>query len=124
MAFSMFLIVTLIIILLIWFFIEIKRAKHKIFAIALIILIVFLYFSVTYIFKDKPVDYKSVNGISDATKLYFNWLGYFYNNAKTITNNAIKMNWKGNISTDEVKTPIKIDNTAKQIIIKNASKTK
>ena len=120
MAFSIFLIVTLVIILLIWLFIEVKRARHKIFAFALIFLILFLYLSVTYVFKDKSVDYKSVNGISDATKLYFDWLGYFYGNVKTITVNTINMDWKGNISST-VKTPA--NNSAKQII-KNVSKTK
>jgi hypothetical protein len=98
MAFSLFLIVTLVIILLIWLFIEVKRARHKVFAVALILVMIFLYFSVTYVFQGKNVDYKSVSGISDATKIYFNWLGYFYGNVKTVTMNTIRMDWGGNVT--------------------------
>jgi hypothetical protein len=93
MAFSMFLIVTLVIVLLIWLFIEIKRAKHKFFAIFIIILILFFYFSITYSLNGKTVDYKSVSGVTNASKIYLAWLGTFYGNVKTITNNIIKMDW-------------------------------
>lgn len=104
MGFSVFLIVTLVIILLIWLLIEIKRAKHKIFAIAIILLILFFYFSIAHVFKGTNVDYKTVNGITDASKLYLSWLGGFYGNLKTITTNVIKMKWDNKNSNITINT--------------------
>ena len=119
----MFLIVTLVVILLIWLFIEVKRAKHKFFAILIIVLILFLYFSITVVFKDKPLDYKSMDGISNASKIYFDWLGFFYGNVKTVTMNTINMDWTGNSTKDSnkntnTKSPQKINNSKPGIKIK------
>jgi len=119
----MFLIVTLVVILLIWLFIEIKRAKHKFFAILVILVILFLYFSITIVFKDQSVDYKSMNGISNASKIYFNWLGFFYGNVKSLTLNTINMDWNGNSTKENSKdintqSPQKINNSKPGIKIK------
>ena len=80
----------------IWVVVEIKRMRHKIFAIFLIAVILFLYFSITTVFKEKQVDLTSVSGISDAVKVYFSWLGGAFSNLKSLTANVINMNWKGN----------------------------
>jgi len=86
--------VVAILIVAIWVVIEIKRFKHKIFAIFLIALILFTYFSFTAVIKKNPVDLKTVPGMIDASKLYFSWLGSVFGNLKSITINAIKMDWK------------------------------
>lgn len=105
MALSILLIGTLVAILFIWLFIEVKRARHKIFAVTMIFLILFFYFSFTIVFKDKTVDYKSIKGVSDATHTYLLWLGSFYGNLKTITVNTIHMDWAGsNINNSSLKT--------------------
>jgi glucan phosphoethanolaminetransferase (alkaline phosphatase superfamily) len=96
MALSILLIGTLVVILLIWLYVEVKRARHKVFAIVIILLIVFFYFSVTNVFHGKTIDYKSVKGVTEASQLYFSWLGGFYGNLKTITMNTINMDWSGN----------------------------
>lgn len=83
-------------ILAIWMIGEFKRTKHKFVSFFIIILIVFTVFTVIYVFKDQPVDYKSVSGLFSAGKVYFSWLGSAFGNVKMITSNAIKMDWKGN----------------------------
>ncbi len=83
------------IIILIWLLFEVKRARHKMFAIFLIALILFSYFSFTYVIRDKDVNLKSFSGMAEAGKLYFSWLGSLFGNFKEITANAIKMDWKG-----------------------------
>jgi len=85
-----------ILIIGIWIIIEIKRMRHKIFALFLIGLILFLYFSITTVFSDREVDLTSVSGIIDATKVYFSWLGTISSNFKLITSSVTKMDWKGN----------------------------
>lgn len=77
----------------IWILIEIKRLKHKLFAIFLIGLILFTYVSFSAAIKDQDIDLKSVSGISTATKLYFSWLGNAFQNAKSVTTYALKQNW-------------------------------
>jgi hypothetical protein len=85
-----------VVVIAIWVFIEIKRLKHKIFAVFLICLILFGYFSFLFVFKGKDINYKSIPGVIDATKIYFNWLFSIVGNFKSITTNAVKMDWQGN----------------------------
>jgi len=80
----------------IWVIIELKRVRHKIFALFLIGLILFLYFSATFVFKEQEIDFQTIPGITTAAKLYFSWFGSIFANVKTITTNAIRMNWQGN----------------------------
>ena len=80
-------------IIAIWIIIEIKRMKHKIFAIFLIGLILFLFLSVSAVFKDQQIDLTNVSGISDAAKVYFAWLTSAFSNIKEITANVIRMDW-------------------------------
>jgi len=83
-------------IIFIWIVIELKRVRHKVFAIFLILLILFLYFSSSFVFEGQDIDFKSISGVTDASKLYFSWFGSIFTNLKTITTNAIKMDWKNN----------------------------
>jgi hypothetical protein len=77
----------------IWVLIEIKRMRHKVFAIILIALILFSYISASLIFKGQNIDYKTVPGLLQATKIYFSWLGSVFINLKSITTHAVQMNW-------------------------------
>ncbi|NCN86270.1 hypothetical protein GW932_00385 [archaeon] len=81
-------------IVFIWVFIEVKRLKHKLFAIFLIGLILFTYISFTVSLKGKDVDFKTVDGIIKAGKLYMSWLGSVFTNIKSITAYASKQDWK------------------------------
>jgi len=83
-------------IIAIWVIIEVKRLKHKLFAIFLIGLILFLYASVTFTLKGHEIDYSSTSGIMEANKIYFSWLGSAFTNLKSITTNAVKMDWGAN----------------------------
>ena len=80
----------------IWIIIEIKRMKHKIFAIFLIAIILFLYFSFTAATNGKQFDFKTFDGIKNAGQIYLSWLGSFFSNVKTLAGNVIHMDWKGN----------------------------
>ena len=65
----------------------------------LIVLILFFYVSAYYVFKDREVDLKSYSGIKEASGIYFTYLGGVFGNMKSITTNAIKMNWGGSNSS-------------------------
>jgi len=91
------------IIAFIYILIEIKRFKHKIFALFLIGLILFSYLSTAMIFKDKEVDLKTVPGVIAASKIYFSWLGTVFTNTKQITANVVNMDWGTNKSVEDTK---------------------
>ena len=80
----------------IWIIIEIKRMKHKLFAIFLIAAILFLYFSFTAATSGKEINFKSIDGIKNVGQAYLSWLGSFFSNVKTLAGNVIHMDWKGN----------------------------
>jgi len=88
-----------ILIIVVWLLVEMKRMRHKLFAIVLIILILLFYVSAYYVFKDREVDLKSYSGIKEASGIYFTYLGGVFGNMKSITTNAIKMNWGGSNSS-------------------------
>lgn len=88
-------IIVSIIVLGVWILIEVKRMKHKFFAIFLIALILFTYISFSTVIKNKDIDLKTTEGMMKATKLYFSWLGSAFNNVKSITTNAIQADWSG-----------------------------
>jgi len=100
MVISTTLIIVCILIIGIWVLIEIKRLKHKLFAIFLIGFILFSYFSVAAIFKDSEINFKTSEGLIEAGNIYFSWLYSVSMNVKSITINAIKMNWGVNETLD------------------------
>jgi len=86
-------IVISVLIIAIWVIIEIKRLKHKLFAIFLIGLILLGYFSFTYSISGQNIDLKTIPGMMEASKLYFSLVVSFFGNMRSITTNAIKMDW-------------------------------
>jgi len=65
------------------------------------IIILFSYFSFVYSIKGKDIDFKTIEGIKTAGQLYFSWLGNSFSNFKTITANAIHLDWKAENTTKE-----------------------
>ena len=90
-----------VLIIAIWLVIEVKRLRHKIFAIFLIALILFLYISATIVFKEQNIDFKTASGMVKAANLYFSWLGSIFGNMKSVTSYAIKMDWGDNESAGD-----------------------
>ena len=83
----------------IWVFIEFKRLRHKIFAIVLMVLIIFTYVSFSVTIKNHDLDMKTASGWLSAGKLYFSWLGSVFHNTKYITAQAVKLDWSADNST-------------------------
>jgi len=99
MALSMIIIGVIALVLAIYLIFELKRMKHKLFAIFLIGLILFGFFSFNAVFSGKEIKIENVSDLENLLKVYFNWVGYIFNNMKVLTTNAIQMNWKGNQTT-------------------------
>ncbi len=78
---------------------ELRRFKHKLWAISIIVLLLFGYISFNIVLKGRNIDYQSVSGLTQAVKIYFSWLGGIFGNMKSITSNAVKMDWGVNESS-------------------------
>ena len=78
---------------------EFRRLRHKIFALVIIAMILFFYFSFTQVVKKQGVDLKTLPGLTEATKIYYSWLVSIFHNTVTLTANAIKLDWSSNQSS-------------------------
>jgi hypothetical protein len=76
--------------------IHFRHLKHRITALFLILLLLFAYLSFSSIVRSNSIDLKTVSGVLTAGKLYFSWLGATFINIKTLTGNAINMDWGPN----------------------------
>ena len=73
--------------------IHFRHFQHKITAILIIVLTLFLYSTFTAVVHNHDIDLKTVPGVMSAGKVYVVWLGQAFNNLKTLTGNAVKMDW-------------------------------
>ena len=99
MAIGAVLLVIAILIVAIWFLFGFKRIKHKFFAIFLIALILFSFFTFNFAFKGKEISVNNISDFANVFKTYFSWLGTAFGNLNYLTSNAVKMDWQGNRTT-------------------------
>jgi|SRR3989344_517850 len=99
MAITGIIFIVAIFLLLIWFFLGFRRARHKFFSHTLIILLIFVAFTFALSIRGYDVSFKTVSGVIDAGKVYFGWLGAAFGNFKSVTGYATKLDWKGNNET-------------------------
>ena len=83
----------------IWIFMELRRFKHRIFAVFIVLLFLVIYFSFAFVSLSKSVNLSGFNGIKEAGGFYFSWLGSVFSNVRTLAGNAVKMNWSPGNST-------------------------
>jgi len=108
MVISTTLIIVAILVIAVWLIIEFQRFRHKILAIVLVLLIIFTYVSFSVVLKGKDVNLKTPGGLKQAGEIYFAWLASIFGNFKTITSNAIHLDWKpkANATIDDIKGEI------------------
>ena len=87
--------------------IKMNHFRHKITIIAVLVFALFLYSTVTIVNKTNEFDLTSTEGFFDASKVYLGWLGNGFGNLKTLTGNAVKMDWSstnGSFFSEEIET--------------------
>lgn len=72
---------------------RIRHIKHKVFLIALIMILLFFYTTSSQVLSQHDINWKSVSGAEKAIKIYFTWLVGAFDNLKVLTANAVKMDW-------------------------------
>jgi hypothetical protein len=71
--------------------IHFRHFKHRVSAILLIVLALFLYTTFTAVIKTNHIDLKTAQGLISAGKVYSSWLFQAFGNVKSLTGNAVKM---------------------------------
>ena len=97
--------IVIILVILAFVFLRMNHQRHRMTLILLLIFLVFVYFTASHVFKQYDINWKSVSGIEKGAKVYFAWLGGAFGNLRTLTSNAIKMDWSQKNRTD---TAVKI----------------
>ncbi|MFH1500944.1 MAG: hypothetical protein ABIE22_03290 [archaeon] len=95
--------IAIALILVIFMFLKTKDMRHKIFAIVMVFLLLFLYISVTKVYSSNSVDLTTFEGVVDGGKIYFSWLGHTLTNVKEVTGKVISLDWGGNSSKNSTK---------------------
>lgn len=95
----MIIVVVIAIIAVIYLLFAFKGMRHKFFTLFLIGLVLFAFFSFTFVFGGKNIPLNNISDLGKASQIYLLWLGNVFNNIKIVTTDAIKMNWKGNSSS-------------------------
>lgn len=85
---------------------KMNKIRHKMWIILVILLALFLYTSLALVYTQNELDFKSVEGISGAVRIYLGWLGNSFENMKVLTGNAIGMDWTSTNSSFFNKTMI------------------
>lgn len=67
--------------------------KHKLYVTLFVIVAIFIYSSFSSVIGGSNIDLKNPSGMLQATKLYLSWFGQAFGNLKTLTGNAIRMDW-------------------------------
>jgi hypothetical protein len=88
--------VALLAILIVSKFIHFRHIKHRITAIAIILLVLFIYATFSAVIHNNSLNLKTASGILAAGKVYFSWLVQAFGNLRELTGNAIKMDWMPN----------------------------
>ena len=53
----------------------------------------FVYLTFAFVAKGHAIDLRTASGVVQAGKVYFSWMGQAFGNLKTLSTNAIKMDW-------------------------------
>lgn len=84
-------VIAIMIVLLVAF--KFKEIRHKFGLIIIALILIFLIFSFTQIYKTNKPDLKTADGVMKVGKLYFSWLGSLIKNTGKITTYAVNQNW-------------------------------
>ncbi|MFH1711152.1 MAG: hypothetical protein ABH840_02470 [Nanoarchaeota archaeon] len=85
-------------ILLVVFLVVLKarHIKHRFFALILVMLFIFVYYTSTILLSNQSIDFKSFEGWVSAGKIYFSWMAHVFGNTRSIVGNVVSMDWAGN----------------------------
>ncbi len=97
-------IIVIVLIAIIFLFVKVKYLKHKISWIIILFLVLLFYVGFLASTSGTKIDFSTFEGSQTAIKLYFAWMGQSFHNMRTLTGEAIKLDWGTN--TTQIKERI------------------
>jgi hypothetical protein len=86
---------------LIWGFSWMRDHKQKFFVFLLVFILIIGAYAFHVTFSGKNIQINSVGDFGNAVKLYFSWFANAFRNIQVLTVNAIKLDWKGNQTSQD-----------------------
>jgi len=80
----------------IFVFVKFKYIKHKLSWIIVLFLILLFYVGFLASTSGQNIDFGTFEGSQTGIKLYLSWLGQSFDNMKSITGQAVKLDWGAN----------------------------
>lgn len=96
-----------ILILIAFILLKTNHFKHRAWIILIVVLALFLYVSITLVNTNHDLNVNSTEGFFNSVKIYSGWLANGFKNLKSITGNAVKMDWTSADETFFNKTSVK-----------------
>ncbi len=93
MAALMLIIVGIVLVALIFLFVKFRYIKHKMSWILILAGVFFLYMTFMVSIAGHDVNLTSIEGLEESGKIYLTWMGNAFENVKTLTTNAVKLDW-------------------------------
>ncbi len=85
------------------FVLRAKHVKHKYFVLGLILILLFVYTTISIVSKQNNIELNSASGVYQAMKVYMKWVMSAFINVKSLAGDAVKMNWTNINQTSELK---------------------
>ncbi|VVB78951.1 Uncharacterised protein [uncultured archaeon] len=95
--------------------IKMNHLRHKSGIVVLILIALFFYVTVTFVTNKNNIDLTTYDGFMSGMKVYGGWLVNGFQNIKSITGNAVKMDWTATNASisDNPKTNLKSPSATK-----------
>lgn len=74
-------------------YIKLTSTRDQVKLVIAVILVLFLFGTILVVYTSNKLELDSSEGLKDSAKIYFGFLANGFKNLKTITGNAIKLDW-------------------------------
>jgi hypothetical protein len=97
------------------FALKMNHMRHRVWILLIIVFGLFLSISITMVYKQNQIKLNSAEDFFKAGGIYLGWLGHSFDNLKSLTGNAVNMDWTATNGTflKEDKTQNKSSNPVK-----------
>ena len=80
----------------VWAMIKFKEIRHRFFGTIILLLILSMFLSASYVINKQNIDLKKQGGFGEFMKYYMLWLNSVFTSAKQITGNVVGYDWSLN----------------------------
>ena len=94
--------------------IKMNHFKHRIWIILVVLLVLFLYSTFYIVNTQNKLDFTSFNGFVSSMKIYGAWLTNGFYNFKSLSGNAVKMDWSSTNSSNNNDKVVEVKTVPKQ----------